>query len=307
MVRPTARQNLARPDDGLAPASDLKANFLGHLNRIYGKGRELPHRRSEGRLRVHRRVAGTTGGCHEIAIATRRRPARLAARCRSLSRWPARCKPGRAGRPRRRLDPHRPHAAPPDHGVAAAVDHRRPCRPRLARASAPAQKAQVVEFPASATAAADAGNSKLVISVPSGSPNESAAVYARRRHPAADRELRLLREQRRHRALSRTARRRRARSASPTCATWRRRPSADSGPPTWPTTGATCPIRTSAAPSSTISPRRSPIPRTCSDRARWSRPTRSAAPSSSTSIARADRRAPRGRPDETRPGQDHRN
>ncbi len=42
MVRPTARQKLARPDDGLASASDLKANFLGHLNRIYGKGRELP-------------------------------------------------------------------------------------------------------------------------------------------------------------------------------------------------------------------------------------------------------------------------
>ena len=42
MVRPTARQNLARPDDGLAAASDLKATFLGHLNRIYGRGRELP-------------------------------------------------------------------------------------------------------------------------------------------------------------------------------------------------------------------------------------------------------------------------
>ena len=42
IVRPTARQNLARPDDGLAPASDLKANFLGHLNRVYGKTRELP-------------------------------------------------------------------------------------------------------------------------------------------------------------------------------------------------------------------------------------------------------------------------
>ena len=42
MVRPTARQNLARPDDGLAAASDLKANFLGHINRIYGRGRELP-------------------------------------------------------------------------------------------------------------------------------------------------------------------------------------------------------------------------------------------------------------------------
>ena len=42
MVRPTARQNLVRPDDGLAPASDLKATFLGHINRIYGRGRELP-------------------------------------------------------------------------------------------------------------------------------------------------------------------------------------------------------------------------------------------------------------------------
>jgi pilus assembly protein CpaC len=42
MVRPTARQNLVRADQGLAPASDLKANFLGHLNRIYGKGRALP-------------------------------------------------------------------------------------------------------------------------------------------------------------------------------------------------------------------------------------------------------------------------
>jgi len=41
-VRPTARQKLARPDDGLAPASDLKANFLGHLNRIYGRGAEPP-------------------------------------------------------------------------------------------------------------------------------------------------------------------------------------------------------------------------------------------------------------------------
>jgi pilus assembly protein CpaC len=41
-VRPTARQNLARPDDGLAPATDRKANFLGHLNRIYGRGRALP-------------------------------------------------------------------------------------------------------------------------------------------------------------------------------------------------------------------------------------------------------------------------
>ena len=42
IVRPTARKNLARPDDGLAAATDRKANFLGHLNRIYGRGGELP-------------------------------------------------------------------------------------------------------------------------------------------------------------------------------------------------------------------------------------------------------------------------
>lgn len=42
IVRPTARKNLARPDDGLAAATDRKANFLGHINRVYGKGRELP-------------------------------------------------------------------------------------------------------------------------------------------------------------------------------------------------------------------------------------------------------------------------
>jgi pilus assembly protein CpaC len=41
-VRPTARGNLARPDDGLAAATDMKANFLGHLNRIYGKGGGMP-------------------------------------------------------------------------------------------------------------------------------------------------------------------------------------------------------------------------------------------------------------------------
>ena len=42
MVRPTSRKNLARPDDGLAEATDRKANFLGHINRVYGRGRELP-------------------------------------------------------------------------------------------------------------------------------------------------------------------------------------------------------------------------------------------------------------------------
>ena len=38
LVRPVARKKLARPSDGLAAATDMKANFLGHLNRMYGKG-----------------------------------------------------------------------------------------------------------------------------------------------------------------------------------------------------------------------------------------------------------------------------
>jgi pilus assembly protein CpaC len=37
VVKPVSRQELARPLDGLGEATDMKANFLGHLNRIYGK------------------------------------------------------------------------------------------------------------------------------------------------------------------------------------------------------------------------------------------------------------------------------
>jgi pilus assembly protein CpaC len=42
LVKPTARQELARPGDGLVAASDHKAHLLGHLNRIYGRGPVLP-------------------------------------------------------------------------------------------------------------------------------------------------------------------------------------------------------------------------------------------------------------------------
>jgi pilus assembly protein CpaC len=37
MVKTANRNQLAAPTDGLAPASDLKANMLGHFNRVYGK------------------------------------------------------------------------------------------------------------------------------------------------------------------------------------------------------------------------------------------------------------------------------
>ena len=36
VVKPSSTRQLARPTDGLAPASDLKSNILGHMNRIYG-------------------------------------------------------------------------------------------------------------------------------------------------------------------------------------------------------------------------------------------------------------------------------
>lgn len=42
VVKPTSAKELARPLDGLAEATDLKANFLGHLNRIYGRGQGMP-------------------------------------------------------------------------------------------------------------------------------------------------------------------------------------------------------------------------------------------------------------------------
>ncbi|MBU2583227.1 MAG: type II and III secretion system protein family protein [Alphaproteobacteria bacterium] len=41
-VRPTSTKELARPADGLAEATDMKANFLGHMNRIYGRGTAIP-------------------------------------------------------------------------------------------------------------------------------------------------------------------------------------------------------------------------------------------------------------------------
>ncbi|HRD75063.1 MAG TPA: type II and III secretion system protein family protein, partial [Hyphomicrobiaceae bacterium] len=42
MVKPGRRQDFARPDDNLAPASDIKANLLGHLNRVYGRSSAMP-------------------------------------------------------------------------------------------------------------------------------------------------------------------------------------------------------------------------------------------------------------------------
>jgi pilus assembly protein CpaC len=42
VVRPTSRQQLARPQDGLGDPTDRKANFLGQINRVYGGGNPAP-------------------------------------------------------------------------------------------------------------------------------------------------------------------------------------------------------------------------------------------------------------------------
>jgi pilus assembly protein CpaC len=42
LVKPVAPKDLAKPLDGLAEASDRKANFMGHLNRIYGTESAAP-------------------------------------------------------------------------------------------------------------------------------------------------------------------------------------------------------------------------------------------------------------------------
>jgi len=51
LVRPTPRQKLARPDDNFQPTTDGAANFLGRLNRIYGKVEgDLPAGRYRGNV-----------------------------------------------------------------------------------------------------------------------------------------------------------------------------------------------------------------------------------------------------------------
>ena len=51
LVRPVARQQLARPDDNFQPHNDGAANFLGQVNRIYGNVEgEAPEGRYHGKV-----------------------------------------------------------------------------------------------------------------------------------------------------------------------------------------------------------------------------------------------------------------
>lgn len=51
LIRPVARQQLARPDDNFQPSGDMAANFLGRLNRVYGKVEgDLPEGQYHGKV-----------------------------------------------------------------------------------------------------------------------------------------------------------------------------------------------------------------------------------------------------------------
>lgn len=50
VVNPVHRSQLARPDDGLEAASDINANFLGQINKVYGRQEALPEGDYEGKF-----------------------------------------------------------------------------------------------------------------------------------------------------------------------------------------------------------------------------------------------------------------
>ena len=57
LVRPVARNKLARPDDNLNPSSDGAAYFLSRVNRIYGKAQtDLPNGRYHGVVGLYLQV-----------------------------------------------------------------------------------------------------------------------------------------------------------------------------------------------------------------------------------------------------------
>ena len=165
-------------------------------------------------------------------------------------------------------------STPPDHGVAAALDAE---HSGVARGSqgltAGAERARSRDVPGALPRLADAGNSKLVIAVPSGSPNESAAMRAVARDTAADTRPTV---SRRPTSPSQPYQRRRDADApirlaylryvaeGPECGRWTTNLADDHAQPAL--------IRTSAARSSATLPPRSPIPPTCSGPAPWSRP-----------------------------------
>ena len=48
IVKPVSDRKLVTPDAGFAPASDAKANLLGHFNRVYGRRGKMPNGRQHG-------------------------------------------------------------------------------------------------------------------------------------------------------------------------------------------------------------------------------------------------------------------
>ena len=166
MVRPTARQNLARPDDGLAARLGSARPTSSATQPDLRQGPGAAAGRPEGRLRVHRRIAGKLEDAMRSPIAPPRRfrlrpggsGKLLAASLLALAL--AGCKTWRSRAPTSPAGPSiDPVAAPSDHGVAAAGDHEHPrrraartgCRPRSARRSPTSSSATAPPTPATAS------------------------------------------------------------------------------------------------------------------------------------------------------------
>ena len=181
-------------------------------------GRRRSGRRSQGRLRIHRRIADGLETYHDClecdaSGAHKQRPVAAALSCSPL---PRRARAGRlqddwmirpespAGRwsIRSQRHPILVSQEPTTHLIRVA---------RGSNGLTPSQRAQLLDF-AEHSRATDAGNSRLVIAVPSGAANEVAAMHAVGEIRALLTRQRLRRGIDRGRGLQR---RRRRRSADP--------------------------------------------------------------------------------------------
>ena len=224
MVRPTARQSLARADDGLRSGLRSEGQFPRPPQPDLRQDRGAAARRAEGRLRVHRRIAGSLEEAMRSPIAPRAasgsRPvvaqlltvsllALALAGCKTLDDEPGAHVAGWT-----LIDATQRHPIMVSQQPSTMTL-------RVARGSqglTPAQKGQIATF-LERYRVADAGNSKLVIAVPSGSPNESAAVRAVGEIRQLITAVRLLGGQRCSSSPITTDATPARRSASPICAT----------------------------------------------------------------------------------------
>ena len=310
LVKPTARQELARPLDGLADGDRHEGQLPGspqpHLR--HGRQRRRPaisrattasssnklerwrtyhDVRQHQTLRRRPSARAGSGRAVSLAVARRARARRLQARRQRGRRSPA----GRSSIPRSAT---RSWCRSSRTTMTMQV-------PRGSHGPDAAAARRACSTSPTATRASDAGNSRLVISAPSGAANEVAAMHAVARDPricssdsgfseSVDRGRGLPRRTRDPQPPIRVSYLRYV-AEGPECGQLADEPRARAA--------ATCPIPTSAAPRSATSRPWSPIPPICLGPRTETRPARpSAATWSGTSTSRASRPARKKTEDE---------